>query len=305
LEDDEFWQHLGGKKPYAGTEAWAKHSANEPRLFHISQSSGKLHVEEKQFVVQTQLTDEDVFWVDCFTDMYVWYGANTRGSLRLGALQYAKEYAAFAGSIRDAPVEVKEVLSGAEPAEFTWQFHAWRGRPPRKDPRAERLKLIQQEALEDRQLEQQDDNLGREERWELREGEFEDRVFCETVHEFEADSYLELEAVPPPNGGESTGEFRIKLVLQPGEHKWQWEVDAGDWAADPRRPVVDQEGVGQVNKLVIKGKTGGPRTEYKMHWKPPPAAEGAEAPQVPVSVRIRGIPQSSTKASWRAEHPKV
>lgn len=50
---------------------------------------------------------QDVFWLDCFTEMYVWYGANTRGSLRLAALQYAKQYAKFAGDIRDTEVAVR------------------------------------------------------------------------------------------------------------------------------------------------------------------------------------------------------
>lgn len=53
--------------------------------------------------------------------------------------------------------------------------------------------LLMQEALEDRQLEQMDANLAREERWELREGEFDDRPYVSTAAPFDADSYVELE----------------------------------------------------------------------------------------------------------------
>jgi hypothetical protein len=250
-------------------------------------------------VVQAVLTDEDVFWLDCFTDLYVWYGANSRGSLRLLAMRHAKEYAAFAASIRDASVEVSEVHSGAEPSEFTWQFHAWRVRPPRKDPRAEKIKALVQEALEDRQLEQMDANLAREERWELREGEFDDRPLLSTPAPFDVDSFIELTAV----AGAPEGVFSCELVLGPGVHRYQWEIDAGDWVHDARRPTEEIEGVGTVNKLRVLGRDANARpTQYTLIYKPPqPPAEG-EAPPAPLSIRVRGFPQSALLANWQAEH---
>lgn len=46
--------------------------------------------------------------------------------------------------------------------------------------------------------------------------------------------------------GSEPGEFKTELVLGPGVHYWQWEIDAGDWAHDSRRPTHELEGVGTV-----------------------------------------------------------
>lgn len=296
LEEDEFWAALGPKQPYADTNAWEKNETADPRLFHISQSSGRLRVEELQHVAQSQLTDEDVFWLDCFTDLYVWFGANTRGSLRVAALHHANAYAKFAASIRDAPVPVVEVRSGEETAPFTWQFHAWRARPARRDPRTERLKALNQEALEDRQIEQADVNLAREERWELREGEFDDRPFVASAAPFDADLPFEMEQ-------QADGEWRVELVLGPGRHHYQFEVDAGEWEADARRPTEQLEGVGTVNRLTVRSRDPAARPcQYTLTWRqPPPPAEG-EAPPAPISVRVRGFAASTLLSTWQAEH---
>jgi hypothetical protein len=127
------------------------------RLFHCSTATGQLTITEVFQFSQADFVDEDVFWVDAYTDLYVWLGKVRRARLTLSALcncvtvtvtvtatatvralattahvlpqrapanlkylslQWAEKYAQAASEIRDKDVQVHEVLSGAEPQEF-------------------------------------------------------------------------------------------------------------------------------------------------------------------------------------------
>lgn len=60
----------------------------------------------------------------------------------------------------------------------------------------------------------------------------------------------------------------------------------------------------QVNKLTVKSRNAQQQpAQYTLVYRPPPVAEGDEAPPLPISVRIRGIPEAHTLAGWQAEHP--
>ncbi len=141
LEEDAFWDVLGDKKPYADSAFYSKYETFETRLFHCTTRTGVLAIEEVYGFTQADFNDEACFWLDAYTELYVWRGARSFGLLRLLSHKYACEYAAYASEVRGKDVQVVEVISGAEPQEFKWQFHAWKDPRPFQDPREVRIRI--------------------------------------------------------------------------------------------------------------------------------------------------------------------
>jgi hypothetical protein len=76
-ERDEFWTVLGGKQPY-NIEKRIKLSAHTPvaRLFEVSNSSGKVNVNEVYNFTQDDLNPTDVMILDVWDSVFVWIGSS-------------------------------------------------------------------------------------------------------------------------------------------------------------------------------------------------------------------------------------
>eukprot|EP00742_Colponemidia_sp_Colp-10_P001498 GILJ01001608.1.p1 GENE.GILJ01001608.1~~GILJ01001608.1.p1 ORF type:complete len:830 (-),score=172.89 GILJ01001608.1:131-2620(-) len=123
-ESDEFWSALGGQAPYSQM-CGAVSEARDPRLFHLSNATGVVKVEEIVDFAQDDLIDEDVMILDTFLEVFIWVGSQSNETEKQTAMEVAKKYVASAtdGRSPDSPIVV--VQAGSEPAMFTCHFRGW------------------------------------------------------------------------------------------------------------------------------------------------------------------------------------
>ena len=89
-ERDEFWEELGGKKPYADSKKLQEQ--NSPfiaRLFQCSNKTGALVVEEVAEYNQNDLATDDVMLLDADEALFIWIGNQSNEQERQMALQTA------------------------------------------------------------------------------------------------------------------------------------------------------------------------------------------------------------------------
>ncbi|KAG6538720.1 hypothetical protein ZIOFF_003848 [Zingiber officinale] len=85
-EIDQFWNLLGGKSEYSSQKI-AKEPEYDPHLFLCSFFKGKkLEVVEIFNFTQDDLMTEDMFILDCHSDIYVWVGQQLDAKIRQQAL---------------------------------------------------------------------------------------------------------------------------------------------------------------------------------------------------------------------------
>jgi len=98
-EPDEFWTLLGGKgaiktKEEGGADAEAS-KPTPPKLFHISDASGSMKVDQKGEAGQLtsdMLNGDDVFLVDAGVEVFVWIGNGATKAERTKGFTYAVDY---------------------------------------------------------------------------------------------------------------------------------------------------------------------------------------------------------------------
>lgn len=73
-EPDEFWTALGGHEAYDRFKQMKIFPGFEPRLFNCSNASGYFFVKEIPNFAQTDLINDDVYILDCYSTIYVWIG---------------------------------------------------------------------------------------------------------------------------------------------------------------------------------------------------------------------------------------
>jgi hypothetical protein len=124
-ETDTFWNLLGGKSEYPKEKEMRK-QIEEPHLFTCSCSSDVLKVKEIYNFVQDDLTTEDVFLLDCQSEVYVWIGSNSNIKSKEEALTLGLKFLEMdileEGLTMRTPVYV--VTEGHEPPFFT-RFFEW------------------------------------------------------------------------------------------------------------------------------------------------------------------------------------
>ncbi|KAG7642526.1 Gelsolin-like domain [Arabidopsis suecica] len=124
-ETDTFWNLLGGKSEYPKEKEMRK-QIEEPHLFTCSCSSDVLKVKEIYNFVQDDLTTEDVFLLDCQSEVYVWIGSNSNIKSKEEALTLGLKFLEMdileEGLTIRTPVYV--VTEGHEPPFFT-RFFEW------------------------------------------------------------------------------------------------------------------------------------------------------------------------------------
>ncbi|KAK4392597.1 Villin-4 [Sesamum angolense] len=72
-ESEQFWELLGGKSEYP-SQRIARVAESDPHLFSCTLSKGDLKVTEIYNFNQDDLMTEDIYVLDCHSDIYVWVG---------------------------------------------------------------------------------------------------------------------------------------------------------------------------------------------------------------------------------------
>jgi len=124
-EDDmEFWALLGGKGEIHAEIPDEKVEVLVKSIWCLSDSSGKLTVEEvasgKGNIKKSVLKSEDVFFIDNGHTLYVWVGSGTTKNEKAMAMQYATDFLKVASRPMSTPV--LRVIEGNEPASFNREF---------------------------------------------------------------------------------------------------------------------------------------------------------------------------------------
>lgn len=90
-ESEQFWALLGGKSEYPSQKI-GKHSESDPHLFLCTYSKGNLKVKEIFNFTQDDLMTEDVFILNCHSDIFVWVGQQVDPKTRIQALKIGEKF---------------------------------------------------------------------------------------------------------------------------------------------------------------------------------------------------------------------
>ncbi|BAF15698.1 villin-4 [Oryza sativa Japonica Group] len=124
-ETDQFWELLGGKCKYSNKKI-GKENESDPHLFSCILSKENLKVKEIHHFTQDDLMAEDIFVLDCRTDLFVWVGQEVDAKLRSQAMDIGEKFLLhdflMENLSQDTPIFI--VTEGSEPQFFT-RFFTW------------------------------------------------------------------------------------------------------------------------------------------------------------------------------------
>uniref|UniRef100_A0A7N0ZUL5 HP domain-containing protein n=1 Tax=Kalanchoe fedtschenkoi TaxID=63787 RepID=A0A7N0ZUL5_KALFE len=122
-ESDHFWELLGGKTEYSSQKI-AKDAENDPHLFSCSFTKGTLKVTEIYNFTQDDLMTEDIFILDCHSEIFVWVGEEVKkkGSALAIGEKFVESDFLLENLSREVPIYV--ATEGNEPPFFT-RFFTW------------------------------------------------------------------------------------------------------------------------------------------------------------------------------------
>jgi len=123
-EPQEFWDAIGGQGEYASSSELVE-NPREPRLFVCSNASGKFDIEEIFNFNQDDLTHDDIFMLDSYTEVFVWVGADANKTEKDMSFAAALDYVGSAPDGRDSNTPVMQCGAGSEPPMFTQSFLGW------------------------------------------------------------------------------------------------------------------------------------------------------------------------------------
>ncbi|KAG1331907.1 Villin-4 [Cocos nucifera] len=124
-ETEQFWDLLGGKSEYLSQKI-GKEQESDPRLFSCDFSKGDLKITEIYSFTQDDLMTEDIFILDCHSNIFVWVGQQVDSKSKLQALSIGEKFLEHDFLLeklsQETPVFV--VMEGSEPPFFT-HFFTW------------------------------------------------------------------------------------------------------------------------------------------------------------------------------------
>ncbi|XVF69972.1 hypothetical protein PTKIN_Ptkin11bG0123800 [Pterospermum kingtungense] len=124
-ESEQFWELLGGKSEYPSQKI-SREPEGDPHLFSCTFSKGNLKVMEIYNFTQDDLMTEDIFILDCHSDIFVWVGQQVDTKNKLQALTIGEKFLEhnflFENLSRETPIYI--VMEGSEPPFFT-RFFTW------------------------------------------------------------------------------------------------------------------------------------------------------------------------------------
>ncbi|KAH0896529.1 hypothetical protein HID58_046097 [Brassica napus] len=124
-ESEQFWKLLGGKSEYPSQKI-KKDGESDPHLFSCTFSNESLKVTEIFNFTQDDLMTEDIFILDCHTEIFVWAGQQADPkkkpkSLAIGE-KFLKHDFLLENLASETPIYI--VTEGNEPPFFT-RFFTW------------------------------------------------------------------------------------------------------------------------------------------------------------------------------------
>eukprot|EP00928_Gymnodinium_smaydae_P081296 TRINITY_DN64845_c0_g1_i1.p1 TRINITY_DN64845_c0_g1~~TRINITY_DN64845_c0_g1_i1.p1 ORF type:complete len:903 (-),score=145.17 TRINITY_DN64845_c0_g1_i1:313-2766(-) len=151
-EPAEFWAAIGGKADYAKVPP-GEHVAQEPRLFHCSNMTGRLRVDEIVDFSQPDLNDGDIFLMDVETTIYVWIGGGANDEEKKFSSDLAERFMKQHSRVDGKKVPVVTIKAGNEPMLFTQHFVDWdpeyTDKQVYKDPYEAKKAALLKKAFED------------------------------------------------------------------------------------------------------------------------------------------------------------
>ncbi|ONK69614.1 uncharacterized protein A4U43_C05F24820 [Asparagus officinalis] len=124
-ETEQFWDLLGGKCEHPSQKI-TREPESDPHLFSCAYSDGDLKVKEIFSFDQDDLMTEDIFILDCHSDLFVWVGQQVDPKSRSQALNIGEKFLEHDFLLeklsRETPIFV--VMEGSEPQFFT-RFFTW------------------------------------------------------------------------------------------------------------------------------------------------------------------------------------
>ncbi|XP_057430426.1 villin-4-like [Lotus japonicus] len=124
-ESEQFWDLLGGKSEYPSQKI-SREAESDPRLFSCNFSKGNLKVTEVYNFSQDDLMTEDIFILDCHTEIFVWVGQQVDPKSRMQALTIGEKFIEHDFLLENlshvAPIYI--AMEGSEPPFFT-RFFKW------------------------------------------------------------------------------------------------------------------------------------------------------------------------------------
>lgn len=124
-ESEQFWELLGEKTEYPSQKI-ARDTENDPHLFSCDFSKGVLKVAEIHNFTQDDLMTEDIFILDCHSDIFVWVGQQVDSKTKKQALAIGEKFVErdFLMEKLSPQVPMYIILEGSEPPFFT-RFFTW------------------------------------------------------------------------------------------------------------------------------------------------------------------------------------
>ncbi|KAL0729194.1 hypothetical protein Bca4012_025287 [Brassica carinata] len=124
-ESEQFWKLLGGKSEYPSQKI-KKDGESDPHLFSCTFSNENLKVTEIFNFTQDDLMTEDIFILDCHTEIFVWVGQQVDSKKKPQALaigeKFLKHDFLLENLASETPIYI--VTEGNEPPFFT-RFFTW------------------------------------------------------------------------------------------------------------------------------------------------------------------------------------
>ncbi|VVA99549.1 unnamed protein product [Arabis nemorensis] len=125
-ESEQFWELLGGKSDYPSQKPTSE-PENDPHLFACAFTKGNLKVTEIYNFTQDDLMTEDIFVIDCHSEIFVWVGQEVQPYNKLQALfigeKFIEQDFLLENLSNEAPIYV--IMEGNEPLFFTRFFASW------------------------------------------------------------------------------------------------------------------------------------------------------------------------------------
>ncbi|XP_073158303.1 villin-4 isoform X1 [Henckelia pumila] len=124
-ESDQFWDLLGGKSEYPSQKI-AREVESDPHLFSCSLLKEDLRVTEVHNFDQDDLMTEDIFILDCHSDIFVWVGQQVPSNNKMNALNIGEQFLEHDFLLEKVSLQtpIYIVMEGSEPTFFT-RFFSW------------------------------------------------------------------------------------------------------------------------------------------------------------------------------------
>ncbi|XP_073269099.1 villin-4-like isoform X2 [Primulina huaijiensis] len=124
-ESEQFWDLLGGKLEYSSQKI-AREAETDPHLFSCTLLSEDVEVTEIYNFNQDDLMTEDIFILDCHSDIYVWVGQQVQSKKKMNPLNIGEKFLErdFLLEKLSLQTPIYIITEGSEPTFFT-RFFSW------------------------------------------------------------------------------------------------------------------------------------------------------------------------------------